>query len=152
MSATAIEPADTTERPAAADDEAQAVLPLLREYAGKLAALGADLSKTIEAGDMRYVVSRAAWLLDQSELTRRPLTAVLSRASGLREHSVLDPVVRDELDLRMTETEVHLHHATRLAGQLRSMVQSAKLSDQVAKLRYAAGLSGMKGGPLRPDN
>jgi hypothetical protein len=52
----------------------------------------------------------------------------------------------------MREIEIHLHHALRLTYELKQLLDQEKyLGDQVPKLRLAAGLNAMKGGPLRPD-
>lgn len=131
------------------EHHARIVMDLLREYAKKLAQLNEELLSANEGAG--YTANRAAWLLDQSEVTRKPLMAILSRGSGLREGSPLESITRDELSLRMFETEVHLHHMLRLAHQLRERITSAKLTEQVAKLRLSAGLNAMKGGPLKPD-
>jgi hypothetical protein len=54
----------------------------------------------------------------------------------------------------MREIEIHFHHMLRLTHELRQVIEIQKRSgmkDQVAKLRLAAGLNAMKGGPLNPE-
>lgn len=142
--------ADITERPVNVEEQARIVMGLLREYAAKLAELNSTLLLVLKM-EIQNEINHAAWLLDQSELIQKPLLAILSRGSGLRDNSPLETITQDELSLRLFETEVHLHHMMRLSQQLRDKIKSHKLTDDVAKRRMAAGLSGMKGGPLRPN-
>jgi hypothetical protein len=135
------------------NDQARIVADLLREYANKLVDLRKEFEQLLWSmadHDLRDD-SLAAWLLDQSDHLRKPLVAILSRASSFEEHGGLDPLIEDEIRLRRTETEIHLHHVLRLTGDLRSRLDQRKQSEDVARLRMAAGLSGMKGGPLRPN-
>jgi hypothetical protein len=137
------------------EEQARIVLSLLREYAEKLAVLGNELLALIS----RYTSNfhgphnnQAAWLLDQSELIRSPLQNILSRATGLHENSAISRLTEDELALRRSEIEVHLHHVIRQTGELRVIVDRSKTTaSDIAKLRLSAGLNAMKGGPLRPD-
>lgn len=148
MNATEVE-TDSSGRRAHNEEQARVVMSLLREYSGKLAALAAELDQFVEQVRSRGWVdqpSKAAWLLDQSEILRKPFLAILSRGSGLRETAQLDSLVRDELSLRMFETEVHLHHAARLTLALRELLTNQKTADQVAKMRVAAGLPAIQGG------
>ena len=137
---------ELAEKRTRAEELARAVGAILREYAPKLAALNGEFFQVLD-GDIRSQTSRAAWLLDQSEIMRKPLLAILSRGSGLREISPLEPMTRDELSLRMFEIEIQLHHMIRHTNQLRDKLASYKLSDHVAKLRMAAGLPGGQNGP-----
>jgi hypothetical protein len=146
MSATATEVPDRVD----VEAHARTVSALLREYAAKLATLCDELLAVL-AAPPRDTLDRAAWLLDRSDLVRKPLLVILSRGSGLRENGPLEPLTRDELSLRMFEAEVHIHHALRLTGQLRDKIAGSKYAGEVKKLRLAAGLSAMKGGPLDPD-
>ena len=140
---------DETERPVNVDEQARIVIGVLREYAEKLAALTSELIGII--GNLQGRINEVAWLLDQSEVLRKPLLTILSRGSGLRENAPLEPVVRDELSLRMFETEVHLHHTARLTLQLRDKLTQLKWTEQVAKLRVTAGLPNeSNGSPLLP--
>lgn len=132
------EPFTTVEQARAVESQARLVMGVLKEYSGKLAELTNGLLRVQER--LQDNLNEAAWLLDQSEVIRKPLLAILSRGSGLREGSPFASVTRDELSLRMFETEVHLHHATRMTLRLRDRLVSAKLIDQVAKMRVTAGL------------
>ena len=132
-------------------EQARIVADLLREYANKLVDLWKEIQQLLSMARPNRDDSRAAWLLDQSDYLRKPLLTILSRASSFEEHGGLDPVLEDEIRLRRTETEIHLHHVLRLTGDLRSLLDQRKQSEDVAQLRLAAGLSGMKGGPLRPN-
>ncbi|HEY1188821.1 MAG TPA: hypothetical protein VGE74_14295 [Gemmata sp.] len=127
------------------EEQARVVMALLREYSGKLAALTGDLKKLVASGWVNDY-DTIAWLLDQSEILRKPLLAILSRGSGLRESAQLDSLIRDELSLRMWETEVHLHHAARLTLALRARLTKSKVMDDVAKMRVSAGLPAIQGG------
>jgi hypothetical protein len=140
--------AETTERPVNVEEQARIVMGLLREYAGKLSELTAELLQLPGPYDLDF--NRVAWLLDQSELLRKPLLTILSRGSGLRENAPLEPIVRDELSLRMFETEVHLHHVTRLTILLRDRLSERQMAEQVAKLRVSAGLPGESNGTPLP--
>lgn len=140
---------EADERRKRLEEQAQVVTGLLKEYAAKLAVLNIDLFEAIRT---RYSESRIAWLLDRGELLRKPLGQIISRGSGLLEHADLETLTDDELALRMQEVEIHLHHALRLTHELKHLIEKNKAqSEAVAKLRVAAGLSGMKGGPLRPE-
>jgi hypothetical protein len=129
---------DSQGRRAHNEEQARIVMGLLREYSGKLAALATGLLQVQEG--LHYKLSEAAWLIDQSEVIRKPLLTILSRGSGLRENAPLEPITRDELSLRMFETEVHLHHTTRMTLRIRELLTNTKLADQVAKMRVTAGL------------
>lgn len=133
------------------EEQARVVSGLLKEYVDKLAALNADLLDVISDP---YSTARASWLLDQGDLLRKPLAQIISRGSGLLEHANLDTITEDELSLRMQEIEIHLHHAFRLTHELKQVILATgnTLVEQVAKLRVAAGLNAMKGGPLRPND
>jgi|GEM_PF-6759778 len=139
---------ETNERRVSVEEQARTVSGLLKEYADKLTALNADLLDAICNPEM---TARAAWLLDQGELLRKPLSQIISRGSGLLEHAALDTIVEDELSLRMREIEIHLHHAVRLTHELKQILLDGGLAEQVAKLRVGSGLNAMKGGPLRPE-
>ncbi|WP_439629293.1 hypothetical protein [Gemmata sp.] len=155
MNATEVEAVDGyshEEKVRAAEALARSVCALLKEYADKLAALNADLLDALYNLHHEDTVRRAAWLIDRGELLRRPLTKVMSSGTFLAEHSALDATGKDEVNLRMREIEIHLHHALRLTNELRKAVEQERtLGEQVAKLRMAAGLSGARGGPLNPD-
>lgn len=141
--------AETNERRVSAEEQARIVSGLLKEYAEKLSALNANLLNAITKG---YFTAQAAWLLDQGELLRKPLAQIISRGSGLLEHSNLDTITEDELALRMQEIEIHLHHALRLTHEFKQPIEKNKAqAEAVAQLRVAAGLNAMKGGPLRPE-
>jgi hypothetical protein len=144
--------AETTERPVNVEEHARIVMTVLKEYVDKLAAFNAEVLDTLCDLGESQTVRRAAWLLDQGELMRAQLPRILSRGSGLLEHSKLTPITQDELALRMREIEIHIHHALRMTHELRKTIEEdKKLGEQVAKLRVAAGLNGMRGGPLRPE-
>jgi len=142
---------EAPEQPVNVEEQARIVMNLLREYAEKLSTLNRELASCSVSWQRGNPREQAAWLLDQSELIRRPLLTILSRGSGLRENAPLESITRDELSLRMTETELHLHHMIRQAGELRAQIEQKKLMAEVAKLRLVAGLSAMPGGPLHPE-
>jgi len=137
------------------EEQVRLVLGLLKEYAGKLLSLNEDLleARFDRSGYPIHIrAERVAWLLDQGELLRKPLSLIISRGSAFLEHSNLDTTTENELLLRMREIEIHLHHALRLTYELKQQTDQDKhLGVQVPKLRLAAGLNAMKGGPLRPE-
>ena len=134
------------------EEQARTLVGILREYADKLMAANKELFAVLAEKDDGFLdESRAAWLLDRSEVLRKPLLRLVSRGHGLHDHSGLDALTRDELALRLTEVDLHLHHMVRQTGQLRSVAERYKLAEDIARLRMAAGLNAMKGGPLRPD-
>jgi hypothetical protein len=141
--------AEANEHRVSVEEQVRIVAGLLKEYASKLAALNVDFLVGIERG---YSYSKMAWLLDQGELLRPPLTRLMSRGSALLEHSSLGTITEDELTQRMREMEIHFHHALRLTHELRKSIdKSSRKAAAVAKLRVSAGLNAMKGGPLRPE-
>ena len=167
------EVAETTESHLSVTERARIVCGVLKEYAAKLEELNAEILE-LPFGSFRSVephrlAPRAAWLLDRTELLRKPLSNIISSGSALleysspdaiakmstvgpvRENASLDSLTADELALRMREIEIHLHHTLRLAHELRQNLDNIKLMDQVKKLRVAAGLNAMKGGPLDPE-
>lgn len=129
------------------EEHARIVTAVLREYAEKISALNDELWMALGSPINE---GRAAWLLDRSELIRRPLLTVLSRGSGLRENAPLESITRDILSLRMVELEVHLHHMDRQTAELHALIEHDRKPEEVAKLRVAAGLNVMKSGPRRP--
>jgi hypothetical protein len=131
-------------------EEARIVCGLLKEYAARPAELNTEFLDVTATPDVHWM-ARWAWLLDRSELIRKPLSNIISRGSGLLEHATLDSLTRDELGLRMREIEIQLHHVLRLSHELRQSHEYKRAADQVKKLRLAAGLNAMKGGPLDPD-
>jgi hypothetical protein len=131
-------------------EQARIVSRLLKEYTRKLSTLNADLIQAL-SNFSRSATQNMAWLLDRGELLRNPLSEVISRGSSLLEHTILDSVTKDELALRMREIEIHIHHAVRLTYELKQAVEKKRMASPIAKLRLAAGLNAMKGGPLRPD-
>jgi hypothetical protein len=141
---------ETNERRISVEEQARIVSNLLKEYAGKLAALNADLLGAV-SNLSQTATPALALLLDQGELLRPPLSQIISRGSGLLEHANLDSLTEDELVLRMREIEIHLHHTLRLTHELRQATENAHKSEKVTKLRVSAGLNAMKGGPLRPN-
>jgi hypothetical protein len=50
----------------------------------------------------------------------------------------------------MFETEVHLHHVTRLTILLRERLSERHIAEQIAKLRVTAGLPGESNGMPLP--
>jgi hypothetical protein len=154
-------------------EQARIVSGLLKEYAAKLAELNAELLDfSFELREAARLAPRAAWLLDRSELLRKPLSNIISRGSALLEYSTpeavahlstvapvrvnasLDYLAAAELSLRMREIEVHLHHSLRLTQKLREAVDGLRKAglkkDLVAELRLAAGLNVMQDSPVNP--
>jgi hypothetical protein len=131
-------------------EQARIVLRLLKEYTRKLSILNSNLLEAL-SDFARCTIQSMAWLLDQGELLRNPLSQLISRGSSLLEHTILDSVTKDELTLRMREIEIHMHHTVRLTYELRQAAEKKKMGASIAKLRVSAGLNAMKGGPLRPE-
>jgi hypothetical protein len=169
------ETAETTVSRFTIPDQARIVAGLLKEYSGKLAELNAELLEfSFEAKLARSLAPQAAWLLDQTEILRKPLSSIISRGSALleysspeavaklrkvaplRDDSYFDALTADELTLRMREIEIQLHHTLRLTHELRETIKAelrrtGLREDLVARLQHAAGLNAMKGGPLNPE-
>ena len=124
----------------------------LGEYAGKLRAINERLLNGWADPRSAHAHDRLAVTLDQFETIRRPLERLLSATACRAEHPEVEPLLADELTLRLAEIETEFHHALRLIHAVKTEWErkSPKLLEQVARLRVAAGLNGMKGGPLRP--
>jgi len=133
------------------EQEARHLLTLLREYSAKLLRLNEDFFEILRNGKPTSSHSRVAWLLDQSVLLQKPVVDLVNRAAALQELTSLSSLTEDELELRRVETEIHLHHMIRQSGGFLIDYKKQGLADPYTRLRLAAGLNGMKGGPLRPN-
>ena len=135
-----------------AEQEAATLAGLLSEYTGRLRDLNDRVLEHWADKDSSGVFERHAVLLDRMELIRKPLERVIGWASQLLEHGDLEPVQSAELGLRLTDVETELHHSIRFVERLNSnLYRDQQFVANVARLRVAAGLNAMKGGPLRPN-
>jgi hypothetical protein len=130
------------------EEQVRLVLNLLKEYSDKLSSLIVYLLDPMFHEHLGSARERAAWLLDQGEMLRKPLSQIISRGSAFLEHMNLDITTENELTLRMREIEIHLHHATRLTHELKQRIDKNKslgsrqqLGAQIADLRVSAGLN-----------
>src|SRR5580658_10510699 len=110
------------------EEKTKVVLVLLKEYTDKLSAQIRDIldffwqRSLIAPGSLE----RAAWLLDQGELLRKSLPQIISRGSALLEYLQLETNTKNELSLRMSEIEIHFHHALRLTHELKLAIDNQK--------------------------
>lgn len=141
-----------SDAPIDVERDAEVVGEVLREYAANLAEYNAEMMTALPAVSRlekgtapvgsTWDYSRLAWILDRFEMINRPLQRILSRGSGLVESSPIMSRTRDVLELRMRELESQLHHAERQTLDLHILMGKGKHAQEVAKLRYAAGLPG----------
>ena len=107
-----------------ATEAAQRLLPLLKEYAAKVAALSERGSVVLEqlVPNSREVYHPSALeagrLICLHETLEKPVTDLAREASGLVEHAALEHYLRAELKLRLDELEEHIRFSTVLVGEL----------------------------------
>jgi AraC-like DNA-binding protein len=136
-----------------ADAQELRLCDTLAEYAGKLRAINERLLGGWASPTAPYSNDRMALILDQFETIRKPLERFLSVTAARLEHADGDSLIADELTLRLAEIETEFHHSLRLVHAAKTDAESSspKRLEQIARLRVAAGLNAMKGGPLRPN-
>lgn len=125
--------------------ETRHVCGLLKEYAEKLVHLRRQEGEfgTERFGRSERDFDQLAWWLDECERMKKPLLEVVSWGSQTLEHLELEPLVRDELTLRLAEIEVHLHHTLRRHFYWKERVSNEKhLKARIDPLRMSAGLPG----------
>ena len=96
-----------------AQDTAERLLPVIRDFATKLAALNERAADILPGVNPGVVITpegvfEAARLVCLRDTLERPVTEVARHASGLLEHAELEQVVWVELKLRLDELEEHL--------------------------------------------
>lgn len=132
----------STEMLSEVEVQARHLCELLKEYAGKTAALVAG-SPTAWAALGSNDLDAVAWWLEQADRLRRPLHQVISRSSQLLEHAELEPLLGDELALRLAEIEVHYHYLIRRYNEwAEAMKRDKSLKPRLAPHRMLAGLPG----------
>ncbi len=119
--------------------EPERLCDLLKEYAGKLRSNVEQLLVLQKRHDWDYDSPRLAWLIDSVSITMKPLETIMSRASGLLEHSKLDSFLVDELTLRLTEIKLERHHALSVVIEITNALNS-QTQPRVANASYASGL------------
>jgi hypothetical protein len=133
-----------------ATEETERLLPLLREYAAKLAALSERVAEVMEMfvtpdsnfrGKVQYVIQgknaatpaalEAGRLICLHDTLEDPVTQLAQQASGLIEHAALKPHLRSELKFRLDELEEHGRYSvvmtSELVGYLTAQKEQAEL-------------------------
>jgi hypothetical protein len=119
-----------TERPAS--EVARWLLPLLKEYAEKLADVAARTPAVLEKLTPGYRAAKPTAALEAGRLIclydtlKNPATELAREASGLIEHAGFVRQLRSELKLRLDELEEHLRFASVMAGELTSLLTKTK--------------------------
>ncbi len=109
-------------------EHAERLLPLLKEYAGKLQHLAERathvhvqmLSPAWAAPEAWEV--EAARLLCLFDTLVKPVTDLCRTASGLLEHADLEPSLWAELKLRLDETEEYVRFSVAIVDQLKGHI------------------------------
>lgn len=105
--------------------DAQAILPIMREYRDKLESwlrpllMSDDHALSVHETGKVVLHPSTAWggyLLDQIKTTVPLIEKMASVASGLLEHAELDFLTERELKLRLTELEVLFRHSQRVVS------------------------------------
>src|SRR5262249_47443908 len=123
-----------------ATEIATRLLPLLKEYAAKMANVAETASDLWGrhaldnfTGDIGRIISLHA-ALDE------PVTNLAREASGLIEHATLEYHLRNELKLRAEEIEEHIRFAGVLVARLVTRLKANKLlAEDVRKLIEKSG-------------
>jgi hypothetical protein len=135
-----------------APEAAVRLLPLLREYSAKLAAIAETGPAVLERLALQNREAKAPAALDAGRLIclhdtlAEPVTNLAREASGLIEHGALDHQLRSELKLRLDELEEHLRYASVLVGELTERV--ARNKTQVEWIRKLIEKSGRYKAPF----
>ena len=141
-----------------ATENAERLLPLLKEYAAKLAALSERAVETLEKflspdsnsrGLVQYVTPdrnavtpaalEAGRLICLHDMLETPVTDLSREASGLIEHGALEAHLRAELKFRLDELEEHGRYSVLIATELASYPTAQKQADRIRKLIKESG-------------
>jgi hypothetical protein len=131
-----------------AQETAERLLPVLRDYAGKLGALNGDAAAVLphlhgNAATVKAVALNAARLICLRDTLDKPVRSAAQNASGLLEHAELEHVTRLELKLRLDELEEHYRFSGAMVTSLRDRLLAnrdvaAEVRKQVETTRYKA--------------
>jgi hypothetical protein len=142
-----------------ATEAAERLLPLLKEYATKLAALSERATEVMamfvtpesNSRGVVHVVTvgnniptpaalEAGRLICLHDTLEKPVTDLAREASGLIEHASLEPHLHAELQLRLVELEEHGRFSVVMASQLVSYLSAQKgQAERVRKLIEQTG-------------
>lgn len=127
-----------------ATEVATRLLPLLKEYAAKMAALSeraayilAEWAQKSQVPVFAVEIGRLACLHDALD---KPVTDLAREASGLIEHGALEYHLRNELKLRADELEEHVRFAQIMVDQLTALLKPNKAqAERVRELIEKSG-------------
>lgn len=126
---------------------------LLKEYSEKLRITTVALLECEERllSRISYVShAQIAWLLDSVDGIQKPLRLIMEEASAFLEGGQIDNQLATEYSLRLAEIRTQLHHTLSCSHTISEHLKKSRMFEVVTKFRFSAGLSAMKGGPLRP--
>jgi hypothetical protein len=145
-----------------ATEAAERLLPLLKEYAAKMAAFSERVAEVLEkfvssdsnsAGYVKLVKNlstpaalEAGRLICLHDTLEKPVTDLAREASGLIEHAALEPHLRTELKLRLDELEEHAKFSVVVAAELVAYLTAQK--DQADRVRILIEKSGRYKAPF----
>jgi hypothetical protein len=126
-----------------ATEIATRLLPLLKEYAAKMA----DISERVVDVFEQYTTVRFTSLVHANagrviclrDALDKPVTDLAREASGLIEHSALEYHLRGELKLRLDEIEEHIRFSGVMVRELIKLLTTERWADQVRKLIEQSG-------------
>jgi hypothetical protein len=120
-----------------ATEIATRLLPLLKEYAAKMASFSKEAEDALtKYGSGQYLpgLYTAVRLLCLHETLEKPVTDLAREASGLIEHAALEYHLRGELKLRLDELEEHIKFTLVMVDELRTKI-IADYKSEAARLR-----------------
>jgi hypothetical protein len=145
-----------------ATEAAQRLLPLLKEYAAKMAAFSERAAEVLEkfvspdsnyAGFVKLIKNlstpaalEAGRLICLHDTLEKPVTDLAREASGLIEHAALEHHLRAELKLRLDELEEHAKFSVVMAAELVAYLTAQK--DQAERVRKLIENSGRYKAPF----
>jgi len=134
-----------------ATEAANRLLPLLKEYAAKMAMLSEQVTviadKFVTAGhSVPNAAVEAGRLICLHDTLDKPVTDLAREASGLIEHAALEYHLRGDLKLRLDELEEHIRFSGVMVGELVKLLKARK--DQVERVRKLIEDSGRYKAPF----
>ncbi len=127
-----------------ATEVATRLLPLMKEYAAKLAGVAERTSSLSEQlvtgrGIRSALVPEAARLICLHNALDKPVTDIAREGSGLFEHAALEYYLRNELKLRLDELEEHVRFSGLLVSELVKQLKEYGLADPARKFIEQSG-------------
>jgi hypothetical protein len=128
------------------------LLPLLKEYVDKLAALSEraatvlQLFGSVSAPYVAPVALEAGRLICLRDTLEKPMIELAREASGLVEHAELEHYLYSELKLRLDELEEHIRFSAVMVGDL--VVYLTNRKDQAERVRKLVEKSGRYKAPF----